>query len=46
MSQLANSYGCSRQRMWIILNTRTVTPITAGKIAKALEMPVEQLLED
>lgn len=25
---------------------KSVRPITAGKIAKALEMPVEQLLED
>lgn len=36
VSKLAEKYGCSRSRMHMILNQRTVTPIVLGKLAKTL----------
>lgn len=36
VSGLAEKYGCSRSRMHMILNQRTVTPIVLGKLAEAL----------
>lgn len=45
ITQLAELYGCSRARMSVILNSRVVTPICAGRLAKALDVKVEQITE-
>ena len=45
IAQLAEKYGCSRARMAVILNSRMVTPMCAGRLAKALNVPVEQITE-
>jgi len=42
---LAKLYGCTRQRMYRILNTKEVTATTAGKLAEVLEVPVEWIVE-
>ena len=36
----------SRQTISYILSGKTCSPITAGKIAKALEIPVKEIMED
>ena len=36
VSDLAEKYGCSRQRMVAILKQQEVLPATAGKISKVL----------
>lgn len=41
----ANAYGCSRARINVILNSREVTPMCAGRLAKALNVKVEQIIE-
>ena len=38
-------YGCSRARINVILNSREVTPMCAGRLAKALNVKVEQIIE-
>lgn len=43
---LAKAYGVSRSRMNLILNSREVTPVCAGRLAKALNVDVTELLED
>lgn len=45
IEQLAKLYGCSRSRMSVILNSRVVTPMCAGRLAKALNVKVEQITE-
>ena len=45
ITALANSYGCSRARINVILNSREVTPMCAGRLAKALNVKVEQIIE-
>ena len=44
--KLAERYGVSRSRMNLILNSREVTPVCAGRLAKALNVDVTELLED
>lgn len=46
VSDLASAYGVSRARMNVILNQREVTPLCAGKLAKALCVDVTEILED
>ena len=46
ITNLAKVYGVSSQRMRIILNSRKVSPATAGKLAKALGVDVTEILED
>lgn len=43
-SDLAAAYGVTRQRMTNIMNSRNIMPKTAGKIAKALEVDVTEIL--
>lgn len=43
---MAKVYGVSRTRMNMILNQREVTPVCAGRIAKALGCTVTEILED
>lgn len=44
-TQLAKAAGVSRNRMYVILNSRTITPMVAGKLATALDVDVTELLE-
>ena len=45
IADLAKVYGVSRSRMNIILIQREITPLCAGRIAKALECDVVSILE-
>lgn len=45
ITELAKVYGCSRARINVILNSREVTPMCAGRLAKALNVKVEQIME-
>lgn len=45
ITALAEAYGCSRARINVILNSREVTPMCAGRLAKALNVKVEQIME-
>jgi plasmid maintenance system antidote protein VapI len=45
VEQLAKSYGVSRARMNVILNQRTVTPLCAGRLAKALAVDVTEIID-
>ena len=44
--KLAEVYGVSDQRMRTILNSRKVSTATVGKLAKALEVDVTEIIED
>ncbi len=44
--ELAKNYGVSAQRIRMILNSKKVAPVTAGKLAKALGCDVTEILED
>lgn len=44
--QLADAYGVSRGRMNIILNSRELTPVSAGRLAQALGVDVVEILEE
>lgn len=46
VSELAKNYGVSAQRIRMILNSKQVAPVTAGKLAKALGCDVTEILED
>ncbi len=45
VTELAEAYGVSRARMNVILNQREVTPICAGRIAKALGCDATEIIE-
>lgn len=45
VTELAERYGCSRSRMNVILNSREVTPMCAGRLAKALRTDVTKIIE-
>nr|WP_296039226.1 helix-turn-helix domain-containing protein [uncultured Enterocloster sp.] len=45
VTAMAEAYGVSRTRMNTILNQREVTPVCAGRIAKALGCDVTEILE-
>lgn len=46
VSGLAEAYGVSRTRLNVILNSRKVTPICAGRVADALGVDVVDVLAD
>ena len=46
VTKLALAYGVSSQRMQVILNSKRVTPATAGKLAKALGVDVTEIIEN
>lgn len=46
VSGLAKAYGVSRARMSGILNKREVTVVCVGRLAKALEVDVTEIIED
>lgn len=45
VTTLAEAYGVSRARMNMILNQREVTPLCAGRLAKALGVDVTEIIE-
>lgn len=45
VAELARKYGASRNRLYIILGSKTILPKTAGKLAKALEVDVTEIIE-
>ena len=45
IAQLAGAYGCSRNRINILLNSRKVSTMTAGRLAAALGCDVTEILE-
>lgn len=45
-TMLSKESDISRQTISYILSGKTCSPITAGKIAKALEIPVKEIMED
>lgn len=46
INQLSERAGISRQRWNILINQRDITPVCAGKVARALNVDVTELLED
>lgn len=45
ISELANNYGASRARIGQIFNSNNVTPVCAGRMAKALGVDVTDIIE-
>lgn len=45
VTDLANVYGVSRSRMNIILNSNVATTVCAGRVAKALDVDVVEIIE-
>lgn len=43
--QLAQRIGCSAQNLSVIIGRGTCKPATAGKIAQALGVPVENIIK-
>lgn len=43
--QLAERAGMSRNRLNVVLNSKKVTPVTIGRIAKALDVDVTEIME-
>ena len=46
VTDLADTYGVSRARMNVILNSRRITYVCAGRLAKALGVDVTEIIED
>lgn len=46
IAKLSERYGASRSRINVIMNSRNVTPATAGRLADALEVDVTEIIED
>lgn len=46
IANLAGAYGVSDQRMRVILNSRKVSPATAGRLAAALECDVTEIITE
>lgn len=45
VAALAEAYGVSRARMNVILNSRSVTPVCAGRVASALNVDVTEIMD-
>lgn len=45
VTELAEAYGVSRARMNVILNSQVVTPVCAGRVAKALDVDVTEIID-
>ena len=45
VTELAGAYGVSRARMNVILNSKVVTPVCAGRVAKALDVDVTEIID-
>lgn len=46
VADLAEAYGVSRARINVILNQRSVSVVSAGRLAAALGCDVTEILED
>lgn len=46
VTALADAYGVSRARMNVILNSREVSTVSAGRLAKSLGVDVTEIIED
>lgn len=46
VKELAKVYGVSRSRMNIILNSKRITPICAGRLSQALGVDVTEIVEN
>ena len=44
--ELAKNYGVSRARILAILKSEELTPVCVGRLAKALDVDVTEILED
>lgn len=44
-TDLAKAYGVSRARMHVILNSQSLTPICAGRVAEALSVDVTEIID-
>lgn len=45
MGELATAAGISRNRLYIIKNSKSITPKSAGMIAKALGVDVTEIID-
>lgn len=45
LSQLAEDIGYSRSRIYTILSRKKVTPMVAGRVARALKVDVAEIIE-
>lgn len=45
-TQMAKTAGVSRNRIYVILKSRNVTPAVVGRIAEALDVDVTEILEE
>lgn len=45
VTALAKAYGVSRTRMNVILNSKTITPACAGRLADALGVDVTEIMD-
>ena len=45
VTELAEAYGVRRARMNVILNSQVVTPVCAGRVAKALDVDVTEIID-
>lgn len=45
VTTLAKVYGVSRARMNVILNSKVITPVCAGRLADALNVDVTEIME-
>lgn len=45
VTELAEAYGVSRARRNVILNSQVVTPVCAGRVAKALDVDVTEIID-
>jgi DNA-binding Xre family transcriptional regulator len=46
VTQLAEAYGVSRARINVILNSRNITFMCAGRLAEALKCDVTEIIEN
>lgn len=45
LGEVAERAGITRQRLHIILNSKRVTPVAAGKVARALNVDVTEIID-
>lgn len=45
VTQLAEAYGVSRARINVILNSRRITCVCAGRLAKCLDCDVTEIID-
>lgn len=45
VGELAKRAGISRQRLHVIVNSKKITPQAAGKVARALDVDVTEIID-